>query len=318
MLTAYETLETARQALRFGAREYLNKPFDIPTLRSVTARALEKRRASSDLRSAHLRLAELQTELNRSASVGESAANIVHDLNNPLAVISGFVELLNRQVQDVASLQGDELEMMRGSLARVKSQVQRCLEISRRYLGADRADSPGDERAPVHEVLVDLHELLLKHPSAVNNTFIVQEPPQPLFAAMNGSDLLRVLLNLATNALQACPQSHRVEIAAQALPANYDISGPENTETDRFLAKDTFDSRNPLVGISVKDEGEGMSPDVVRRLFNERFSTKPSGQGHGLGLGSVRDLIFAAKGAVKVSTTKGKGSVFTVYIPAKN
>ncbi len=318
MLTAYETLETARQALRFGAREYLNKPFDIPTLRSVTARALEKRRASSDLKSAHQRLAELQTELNRSASAGESAANIVHDLNNPLGVISGFVELLNRQVQDVASLQGDELEMMRGSLARVQSQVQRCLEISRRYLGADRAGSPGEERAPVHEVLVDLHELLLKHPSATNNTFVVQEPPRPLFAAMNGSDLLRVLLNLATNALQASPQSHRVEIAAEVLPPNHEISGSANTETERFLAKDTFDSRNPLVGITVRDEGEGMSSDVVRRLFDERFSTKPAGQGHGLGLGSVRDLVFAAKGAVKVSTAKGKGSTFTVYIPAKN
>jgi signal transduction histidine kinase len=152
MLTAYETLETARQALRFGAREYLNKPFDIPTLRSVASRALEKRRASSELRSAHQRLTELQLELINSAERGDSATNVVHDLNNPLTVISGFVELLHRQVQSVASLHGEELEHMRGSLERVRAQVQRCLEISRRYLGARRADSPSQERTAVNEV----------------------------------------------------------------------------------------------------------------------------------------------------------------------
>jgi signal transduction histidine kinase len=317
MLTAYETLETARQALRFGAREYLNKPFDIPTLRSVAARALEKRRATRELKSAHQRLAELQRELARNVNAEDAAANIMHDLNNPLTVISGFVELLNRQVQSVASLQGEELEMMRGSLARVRSQVQRCLEISERYLGSRRADSPAQERAPVNEVLLDLHELLLKHPSAANKTFVVREPAEPLFAAMNGTDLLRVVLNLATNALQAGPQAHRVEVAAEGLRPNYDVTPVVNDATQRFVAKENFSVEGPLVAITVRDEGQGMPPEVVQRLFNEPFSTKPAGQGHGIGLGSVKDLVLAAKGALKVSTTRGRGSVFTVYLPAK-
>jgi signal transduction histidine kinase len=316
MLTAYETLETARQALRFGAREYLNKPFDIPTLRAVAARALEKRRATTELRSAHQRLAELQSELTKSAGFGDTLTNIVHDLNNPLSVISGFVELLHEQVQSVASLQGEELVSMRASLARVQGQVQRCLEISRRYLGSGRADSPSEERAPVHEVLLDLHELLLKQASATNESFMVGATRGPLFAAMNGTDLLRVLLNLATNAFQARAGVHRVEITAEALPSGVNASGFANSEMERFVAPAGF-RPDSLIAITVRDEGGGMAPDVVRRLFNEQFSTKRAGEGHGIGLASVKNLVFTAGGALHVVTQLGKGSVFTVYLPAR-
>jgi two-component system, sensor histidine kinase and response regulator len=318
MLTAYETLETARQALRFGAREYLNKPFDIPTLRAVAARALEKRRATEELRFAHQRLAELQRELSRSVSAGEAATNIVHDLNNPLTVISGFVELLHRQVQSVASLEGDELERMRGSLARVHNQVLRCLEISRRYLGSRRADSPSEERASVNDLLLDLQELLLQHPSAANREFVVRVPPTPLFAAMNSTDLLRVLLNLATNALQAAPGPHRVEVGASIVSPDLDVASYGNDASNRFIAHERFSPGRQLLAITVSDDGPGMPPEVVARLFNESFSTKAAGQGHGIGLGSVKELVFAAEGAARVTTAPGKGSAFTVFLPSKS
>jgi len=316
MLTAYETLETARQALRLGAREYLNKPFDITMLRAATTRALEKRRASFDLRSAHTRLAELQQELTTTATRGDSATNVVHDLNNPLTVISGFVELLNRQVQNAATLQGEELEHMKNSIARVHAQVQRCLEISRRYLTSRRKDSSKDERTAVNEVLVDLQELLRKHPNAANNTFVVPELAGSLVVAMNGTDLLRVLLNLATNALQASERPHRVEITAEALPPGVSVPQCGNSDTERFVARETFSQEGPLVAISVRDDGNGMPPEVVRKAFNEPFTTKPTGQGHGVGLGSVKNLVLSAGGAVWLRTWVGRGTVFTVYLPA--
>lgn len=315
MLTAYETLETARQALRLGAREYLNKPFDITMLRAATSRALEKRRASFDLRSAHHRLAELQQELTTTATRGESATNVVHDLNNPLTVISGFVELLNRQVQSAATLQGEELEHMKNSIARVHTQVQRCLEISRRYLGSHRKESPDDERTAVNEVLVDLQELLRKHPSAANNTFIVPELKEPMVAAINGTDLLRVLLNLATNALQASERPHRVEITAEVLSPGFMIPHCGNGDTGRFVARESFGTSGSLIAITVRDDGDGMTPEVVRMIFNEPVTTKPAGQGHGVGLGSVKSLVLSSGGAVWLRTWVGRGSVFTVYLP---
>lgn len=318
MLTAYETLETARQALRFGAREYLNKPFDIPTLRAVASRALEKRRATSDLQTAHLRLAELQGELMNSALRGDAAASVVHDLNNPLTVISGFVELLHRQVQSVATLQGEELDSMRDGISSVRSQVQRCIEISRRYLTSTRASVPSDERTPVNQVLVDLNELLQKHPSAKGNTLIIHEMPGLPVVTMHGTDLLRVLLNLATNALQAGSRPHRVEVTGKLLHSAAELPDRREGEFQRFVASEEFGQGGMFVAITVRDTGEGMPADMVRRVFNETFTTKPADQGHGVGLRSVKGLVLGAKGAVRLETAVGQGSTFTVYLPARD
>ena len=315
MLTAYETLETARQALRLGAREYLNKPFDVGTLRQVVSRALERRRANAVLRSAHRRLLALQEELSNAALATQAASSVVQDLNNPLTVISGFVELIYRQVQSVGSLQGEELEHMRSSISRVHTQVQRCLEISRRYLGERRSAESEINRTNVNEVLADLQELLLKHPSASNNTFMVDLLPEPIFVQMHGADLLRILLNLATNALQASDRAHRVDVVPELMPDNFQPAGFGDGDAERFVGRDSLATDRRLIAISVRDNGNGMPPQVVSRVFNTPFTTKAATQGHGVGLSSVKTLVTAARGAVRLTTTVGQGSVFTVYLP---
>jgi two-component system sensor histidine kinase/response regulator len=315
MLTAYETLETARQALRYGAREYLNKPFDIPALRIAVGKALDRRNASRELKSAFARLKQLQSDIQQSAMPTDVASNVVHDLNNPLTVISGFVELLNRQVQNAPALHGDELEKMKSNISRVHAQVARCLEISRRYLGSHRADK--DERAAVNDVLFDLHELLQKHPNAEGNSLTLRELEEPVHAAVDSTDLLRVLLNLATNALQATEMPHRVEVIAQVLPADFDSSSFRDSPEERFVGGDALFRENRLVAISVRDTGPGIPPAIVRRLFNEQITTKPSGKGTGLGLGSVKTLVLKARGAIRLSTKPGHGTTFTVFLPVR-
>ncbi len=315
MLTAYETLETARQALRHGAREYLNKPFDIPTLRSAASKALEKRRATRELKTAHKRLEELHSEIAARSSADE-AGNVLHDLNNPLTVISGFVELLDRQVQTAASLEGEEMEKMRGNISRVHGQVGRCLEISRRYLGA-RRKAESDERASINEVLLDLQELLIKHPSAEGNQFTISELEEPAYAAIHSTDLLRVLLNLTINALQSAAAPHRVEVIAQLLPSDFDTANFHDTADERFIGRDTLAKSGALIAISVRDNGPGISPEVVGKLFHEQFTTKPVGKGTGMGLGSVKQLVTQARGAVRLSTKIGQGTTFTIFLPAR-
>src|SRR3954468_10589054 len=88
MLTAYETIETARQALRYGACDYLNKPFDLGTMRAAVANAIERRNLSNEIRLNNLKLLELQTQLQSqkleeqiSKSRGEIYASIIHDIN---------------------------------------------------------------------------------------------------------------------------------------------------------------------------------------------------------------------------------------------
>ena len=322
MLTAYETLETARQALRLGAREYLNKPFDIAAIRAAARKALDKRRANRELKSAHTRLHKLQeeitiaTEREPHAAAGDTAGNILHDLNSPLTVINGFIELIHRQVQSAATLEGEELEKMKTSIGRVHGQVVRCLEISKRYLGVRRnSESKGDERVAINEVLVDLQELLGKHPSATGHELTIRELDEHIHAAISGTDLLRVLINLTLNGLQSTETPHRVEVIAQLLPLKFDIFDFKNGVDERLVTAEKIPTDRPLIAISVRDNGPGISTEIVPRLFNERFTTKPVGQGCGIGLGSVRQLVTSASGAIRLTTKPTEGTTFTVFLP---
>jgi signal transduction histidine kinase len=321
MLTAYETLDTARQALRLGAREYLNKPFDIAALRTAARNALAKRRTTRELKSAHIRLKQLQEEIANAAKNGpgvrggDTAGNILHDLNSPLTVINGFIELIHRQVSNVASLDGEELDQMRLSISRVHSQVVRCLEISRRYLGVRHAGEATADSVAVNEVLLDLEELLSKHPCAAGSELTISALDDHTHAAISGTDLLRVLINLALNGLQSSSAPLRVEIIAQAIPEKFDLGGFTNGANERFIISEHFISSTPMIAISVRDNGPGIPASVVPRLFNETFTTKAPGKGTGLGLGSVKQLINEACGAIRLTTKPGQGSTFTVFLP---
>src|SRR5882757_10107832 len=105
MLTAYETVDTLRLALRLGACDYLNKPFDIATMRKAVANAMERRSLGEEIRSNGQALQELQKELQNQKVVQELTlsrseiyASIIHDINGPLTVISGFIQLMNQRI----------------------------------------------------------------------------------------------------------------------------------------------------------------------------------------------------------------------------
>jgi signal transduction histidine kinase len=325
MLTAYETLETARQALRLGAGDYLNKPFDIPTLRNAAAKALEKRRSNQHIREMQVQFESLKRELVHRAEQTELAkekgaiyGSVLHDLNSPLTVINGFIELLHRQIEHTSKLEGDELEKMRSGISRIHKQVTRCIEISRRYLGFLRSgQTDHDSSVGVNQVLADLQELLVKHPSCDGNDLTVQDLDPNIYASVHSTDLLQILLNLTLNALQACNTPHRVEVVAQILPEEFDLSSFNDGPGTRFIASETFDSSKKLVAISVRDNGPGMPADVLEKAFNEQFTTKPIGKGTGLGLGIVKRLTTHAHGAILL-TTSALGTKFTVLLPARD
>lgn len=325
MLTAYETLDTARQALRLGAHEYLNKPFDIPALRAAAAKALEKRRASQNVAEIQIQFAQLQRELQQCGREAETAretgviyGSVLHDMNSPLTVINGFIELLHRQVNATNNLQGDELEKMRSGIARIHSQVVRCIDISRRYLGFLRTgQTESDSYVGVNQILSDLQELLEKHPNSEGNDLTVQDLDPGVLASVHSTDLLQILLNLTINALQACATPHRVEVVAQSLPPAFDLSTFKDGPGTRFISSANFDSSKRMLAISVRDNGPGMPEAILQKAFNEQFTTKPLGKGTGLGLGIVKRLTFQAGGAILLTSTS-HGTRFTILIPEHN
>src|SRR3989441_4050472 len=136
MMTAFETTDTMRQALRLRACDYINKPFDVSTMRAAVATAMERRSLASELRKNADNLQKLQSELQQQKleeqivrTRGEIYASIIHDINGPLTVISGLLQFINQNLGQEERVEREELELVKDHLKRITRQVTNCIEI---------------------------------------------------------------------------------------------------------------------------------------------------------------------------------------------
>src|SRR6185436_12902086 len=139
---------------------------------------------------------------------GEIYASIIHDINGPLTVISGFIQLLNQRFSNATRLETEDLEFIKDRLKILTRQITNCIEISRRYLSFLRKQSDEAPRVGVNQLLNDLNHLVNVHPSLNHNTFAIQPLNEDIGVAINGTDLIQILLNLTVNAFQCTAQSH--------------------------------------------------------------------------------------------------------------
>jgi two-component system sensor histidine kinase/response regulator len=322
MMTAFETTDTMRQALRLRACDYLNKPFDIVTMRAAVANAMQRRTLEGEIHNNTEKLQALLNELQNQKieeqmahTRGEIYASIIHDMNGPLTVISGFVQILNKRIGSASRLEFDDLEFIRDRLKTITRQVTNCIEISRRYLGFLRKRSEEAPGAPVNQLLQDAMHLLRVHPSRQQHKFEIHPLPQDALVRMNGTDLIQVMMNLAVNAFQCTSEPHSVEVQAQLISEPLDLSSFRDGPTERFLNVENFENQAPLLLLRVRDTGPGIPPEVLPKIFQPFFSTKGPRQGTGLGLNIVQRLIKEARGALHVESQPDRGTTFTVYLP---
>jgi signal transduction histidine kinase len=328
MLTAYETIDTARQALKHGACDYLTKPFDLDTIRSAVGNAMD-RRTLSDQREANLhRLRDVQQELNHQRveeeiirTKGEIYASVLHDINGPLTVISGFVDLINNRLEGASSLEGQGLDLIKDRLTRVNRQVNNCIEISQRYLNFLRNPSQGAS-ASLIQTLHDIHELLKVHPSLEANKLHVQLPNPDIQAQVNGGNLMQLILNLGINALQSSREPHEVFISTRFISDPLPLQDMPDTDSQHVINREGLNNSGPLAAIEVRDTGDGITPDVLKNIFEARangtyFSTKTDSGGTGLGMAIISRFIRDAEGILHLQTQPGSGTSMTVYLPAQ-
>jgi two-component system, sensor histidine kinase and response regulator len=322
MLTAYETIDTVRQALRHGACDYLNKPFDIPAIRTAVANAMERRSLSFEVKANSEKLRDLADELQNQRleeamvrSRGEIYASIIHDINGPLTIISGFLQLINQRIGEESKIEGEELENVKDRLRRITKQVTNCIEISRRYLSFLR-QNPGETlRVSVNQSLADLGELMRVHPAVKSNELVIGPLIEDVTVPMNGTDLIQALRNLVVNALQCTAEKHRVAVSGLVLNEPLKLATFQDGPEERFIGKDGFQNSAPLLALSVEDTGPGIPPEYMKKIFSQSFTTQESGKGTGLGLSIVQRLVGRAKGAIHVRTKVGQGTKFTIYLP---
>jgi two-component system NtrC family sensor kinase len=248
--------------------------------------------ATADLARKNRELAELNdllvgarrdlTAKERLAALGQLSGTIAHELGNPLNAMSGRVQLLARDPGCPPD--------MRAELGAIEGEVKRMTAIIRRFLDSARALTPAPEPVDV-AALVDEAVSLSLSADARARLRVERQVAVDLGEALTDPGLVRhVLTNFISNAVDAMPAGGTLRVRAER--------------------------RGEQLAVSVADTGDGIAPDERRRIFEPFYSTKPPGRGTGLGLAICREIAAALKGRIDVESEPGRGSTFTLVVPA--
>ena len=220
------------------------------------------------------------------AAVGRLAANVAHEINNPLASIAGYAEEAREEL-------GEDHELT-PSLRTIEEEAFRCKAILKRLLGLARSEA--SERGPVDLGGVVRHGLALAAPGARRRQVelaLEGVPAQGPVVVSDEGSLQQVVLNLIENAIDAAQQGEqpaRVTVAIQVTPTQ--------------------------VLLRVADSGRGIPSEVRARVFDPFYTTKPVGRGTGLGLAICQSLVERLGGTIRVASPPGvAGAVFEVALP---
>jgi PAS domain S-box-containing protein len=278
----------------------------VPAMVSAVPRTVDGEYAGSlsvftDLSALHATEAErseLEAQLRRAQkleSLGTLAGGIAHDFNNILAIVSASAELGLDALE-----QGEPVEE---DLREIQTAVRRARDLVRQILAfSSRAE---EELRPVRfPPLIDETLKLLRQalPSSVEIRAKLQRDVPPVLGTP--SYLQQVLLNLCTNAAHAM----------RDIPGRLDVELFVDTDGAQALA--AAGSDGATVVLRVGDTGTGMPPEVLERVFEPYFTTKPKGEGTGLGLAVVHGIVRTLGGVIDVESKSGTGTTFTVRFPA--
>ena len=245
-------------------------------------------------RTKELRLANRQLEATtkqlimseKLAAIGEITAGVAHEINNPVAVMQGNLEIVRNVMGKRAEWAATELRLLDEQITRISQIVTKLLQFAKpeEYAGYVERHRPQD-------VVSDCLPLV-KHLMHKSEIAIAREDTATRFVFMNRTELQQVLVNLMVNAIHAMPDGGSLTLR-------------------------TFDSRTderPGVGIEVRDTGIGMSSAVLEKIFDPFFTTKRQ-QGTGFGLSISHTLVSRQGGDISVESRVGVSTKFSIWLP---
>jgi PAS domain S-box-containing protein len=243
------------------------------------------------------------------ATMGELAASIAHELNNPLATVSLRAEMLQ------ARFSPDEPESR--SIQIIDSEIKRMSSLVANLLQFSRRSSSQFSTIKVNEEVANTLELIQYH-LRKNSIPTVQELSSelPLIQA-DRQQLRQVFLNLFTNAADAMPLGGMLTIRTwSGEKPQAGITAPLQRQTTASLGLPVADK--PQVFIEVSDTGEGIPPEKLEKIWEPFYTTKPEGKGTGLGLAICRRIIQEHGGSIEVTSSgiPGKGTTVRISLPA--
>lgn len=226
----------------------------------------------------------------RLASLGEMAAGIAHEIKNPLAGIYGAAQILSKEFPETDPRRAIVGEMM-GLVKRLDGTIRDLLNFA-------RYTEPQFSKANVNEVIDKVLFLVQQIPEGKRARIVRDYDPAMPEIEMDQEQIKQVFLNLVLNALQAKPEGVTLTIRTRAdVPAGFAEIRP----------------RARFVTARVEDDGPGIPPERLGKVFQPFFTTKEGGTG--LGLSMTRKILDLHDGLITVESEPGKGAAFTVFLP---
>jgi two-component system NtrC family sensor kinase len=291
VLTADVTAQGKERALTAGAKDFLTKPFDrtevllrIKNLLDTRFLYRELERQNRSLEQIVAERTERLLQSEKVATMGALLAGVAHELNNPLAVVTGQAQLLSGTVSDPVVVRRAE---------KIDNAARRCVRIVRNFLALARRRAPERGEVQLNDVAQEAVELLayeLRTGNVEVSLGLAEDLPV-LWA--DGHQLHQVLVNIVANAHHAMRQSR----------------------TPRRLSITTERGPGQEVRLAIADTGPGIPAEIRAKIFEPFFTTKPPGEGTGLGLSLCRGIVEEHGGTIGVESEPGRGTTFLIRLP---
>ncbi|MBM9613196.1 hypothetical protein JWJ90_02725 [Desulfobulbus rhabdoformis] len=230
--------------------------------------------------------------IEKMANIGRLAAGVAHEINNPLQMIlaqAGWIEELLPE-EDPATVKN--FQEYQQTIKKIKHHVERAATITHRLLGFARKISAEQEQVQINEIIQEALSFLAKEAEHNNISVELKLDPQLPVTMTEAHRLQQILLNLIDNALDAIGQDGKLEISTA--------------------------STQQEIHIHLADNGPGIPPEVMAKIWDPFFTTKEQGKGTGLGLSISQNIIRTLGGTLTAKNREGGGTIFTVTLPIRS
>jgi signal transduction histidine kinase len=300
MLTGFGALETAKEALRLGANDYISKPFDAGEMRDIIGRNVERTRvhrtsehAAAEIKELNNRLLKELAQKERLASLGQASAEFVHDLGNPLTIVWGYVQLLAKKLELSENGGATHNATSIKELNIIEQNVRLCRELLNMWQSYGSVEASPHKQISVSGVLgevIKAVEALAAQSGVDLQSSICEDSCMVLGDAVQ---IKRAIQNVIINAIQASAEK-KGSVAVTC------------TQKDFY------------VDILIEDNGSGITPAEMNKIFDPYFTTKQGKSGTGLGLYITKKVLEDHNGSIKVDSIPDHKTTFTIRLPLPN
>ncbi|HEV2045256.1 MAG TPA: hybrid sensor histidine kinase/response regulator [Chthoniobacterales bacterium] len=302
MLTGFGALDTAKEALRLGANDYISKPFDAHEMQEVIGRNVERTRvhrttehAAAEIKELNNRLLQQLAQKERLAALGQASAEFVHDLGNPLTIVWGYVQLLAKRLESEKPENGAAGENATSvkELNIIEQNVRLCRELLTMWQSYGSVEASPPKPISISAILREVVKGItgMAAQSGVELSATICDDPCILLG--DTVQINRAIQNVIINAVQASAEK-------------------------KGSVKITCMQKDFYVDLGIQDTGAGITPAQVTKIFDPYFTTKQARNGMGLGLYITKKVVEDHNGSIKVDSTPSAGTTFTIRLPLQN